>query len=377
MRFAPIPLVVFSLALVACGGGAAPPNGQGAAREEVRFPVEVEPVAARPVEYAVQAVGSVEAFERVEVTARVAGVVEQVRFQEGDLVDRSRVLAEIEPERHRLSAEAARAALARAGAEEEEARAGYERRLSVNERHPDLVRAEEVDAWRTQLATATAAVQQAKAALALAELNERDAYVRAPVAGVIQTRSVQTGQYVQPGAVLATLLQREPLLLRFDVPEIEAAPLEPGMAARFTVRAAEAAYTATITHVAAAAEASSRMVEVTARVDDPGRGELRPGAFAEVQVPIAGRGDAPVVPQTAIRPSEKGFLAFVVEDGRAVERVLTLGLRTPDGRVEVRSGLAPGEVLVVRGAEALRDGAAVREASGGQPAASQAAGGET
>jgi multidrug efflux pump subunit AcrA (membrane-fusion protein) len=66
-----------------------------------------------------------------------------------------------------------------------------------------------------------------------------------------------------------------------------------------------------------------------------------------------------VIPQTAIRPTDRGFLAFVVEDEVARERVLELGLRTADGRVEVRSGLAAGESLVVRGAEALRDGAKV------------------
>jgi membrane fusion protein, multidrug efflux system len=66
-----------------------------------------------------------------------------------------------------------------------------------------------------------------------------------------------------------------------------------------------------------------------------------------------------VIPQTAVRPSERGFLAYVVRGGVAQERVLTLGMRTVDGRVEVTSGVEPGEILVVRGAEALRDGAAV------------------
>ena len=78
-----------------------------------------------------------------------------------------------------------------------------------------------------------------------------------------------------------------------------------------------------------------------------------------------------MIPQTAVRPSERGFLAFVVEDGRARERVLALGLRTADGRVEVREGLKPGEQLVVRGAEALSDGATVRVAEGDKPGASR------
>jgi multidrug efflux system membrane fusion protein len=363
------------LALAAgCGRDAAPPAGGGRlAREAIRFPVEVAPVEARAVEYSIRAVGSVEAFEQVAVTARVAGVVERVRFQEGDAIGTETVLAEIEPERHRLSAEASRAALAKAEATEAEAVAGLERRQSVNQRNPDLVRAEEVDQWRTRLAAARAEVAQARAAADLAELNLRDAFVRAPAAGIVQTRDIETGRYVQPGTVLATLVRRDPLLLRFRVPESEAAPLGPGQEVRFRLRGehGDDSHRARISLVGAAADPRDRMVDVTARVDAPGRGELRPGAFAEIEIPVGAPRPSPVIPQTAIRPTDRGLLAFVVEDEVARERVLELGLRTADGRVEVRSGLAPGETLVVRGAEALRDGAKV--AVEGAPAAVPAA----
>jgi multidrug efflux pump subunit AcrA (membrane-fusion protein) len=82
--------------------------------------------------------------------------------------------------------------------------------------------------------------------------------------------------------------------------------------------------------------------------------------FAEVSVPVGGASEVPVVPQMAIRPTERGFVAFVIEGEVARERVLTLGMRTTDGRAEVRAGLQPGDLLVIRGAEALRDGVAVR-----------------
>ncbi len=372
-------LAVLALALTAGSGcskdSGANPAQAGGARPKVEFPVEIQTVAARPVEYAVRAVGSVEAFETVAVTARVAGVIERVRFAEGDTVTASQPLVEVEPQRYRLAVESARAALARAEAERREAQAGLERRESVNAQRPDLVKAEDVDAFRTQVAVASADVAERRSALELAELNLRDAFVRAPVAGVIQTRTAQTGQYVQPGAVLATLVRREPLLLRFQVPEQEAAPLAAGKRATFTVTGSDRAYVAELTHVAAQASQATRMVEVTGRIDDPQRAELRPGAFAEVTVPVGSAADSPVIPQTAVRPSERGFLAFVVEEGVARERVLELGLRTADGLVEVRAGLRPGETLVVRGAEALRDGAAVRVQETGiatPPAASSA-----
>jgi multidrug efflux system membrane fusion protein len=329
-------------------------------KKNISFPVEARPVESRRVEYTVNAVGSLDAFESVAVTARVAGAVERVLFSEGQVVGAGTALVEIEPERYRVAVEAAQSSLERARAETSEAEAGYARRQAANAKNPGLVRAEEVETWRTRVQTAAASVSQAQAGIAQARLNLRDAFVRAPVAGIIQTRTVQTGQYVQPGSVLATLVRRDPLLLRFQVPEQEATPLHPGLVARFTIAEEATPYSAQIKHVAAAASSASRMVDVTAYVINPNRPELRPGAFARVTIPIGATREAPVIPQTAIRPSERGFLAYVVKNDAAEQRVLTLGMRTADGQVEVRNGLAAGELLVVRGAEALRDGAPVK-----------------
>ncbi len=345
------------------GGGRGGPGGRG----PTQFPVEVAPVEVRDVEYVVNAVGSVEAFEVVQITARVAGVVERVGFTEGQEVKKGQVLAEIEPTRYSLAVQSAEAQLAKAEAARQEAQAGAERRAAVNAQRPGLLPQEEIASFETRARTAEAEASAAKAALAQAQLNLRDAYVKAPMDGVLQTRTVQTGQYVQPGFVLATLLRRDPLLVRFSVPEADVARLKPGMPARFTVRADGRTYQAKLTHVAAAADAQSRMVAVTAEASGPDAQQLRPGAFTTVTVPVGTQKDAPVVPQTSVRPSERGFLAFVVENGKARERVVELGLRTADGQVEVREGLKAGETLVVRGAEALKDGAAVRIAEGRNP----------
>jgi multidrug efflux system membrane fusion protein len=330
------------------------------ARKSMEFPVEVKPVESRRVEYTVTAVGSLDAFERVSVTARVAGAVERVNLREGQLVNPGQALVEIEPERYRLAVAAAEATLQKAGAAQGEAQAGYSRRQAASEKNPGLIRGEEIETWRTKVQSTAAEVSQAQAALAQAKLNLRDAFVRAPVAGIIQTRTVETGQYVQVGTVLATLVRRDPLLLRFQVPEQDATPVRSGMVVRFSIAEDATEYQARITHVAAAASQASRMVDVTANVVNSDRPELRPGAFARVTVPIGATREAPVIPQTAIRPSEKGFLAYTIEDGVARQRILTLGMRTADGQVEVKDGLAPGETLVIRGAEALRDGAKVK-----------------
>jgi multidrug efflux system membrane fusion protein len=350
------------------GGGPAGAGPRGG-RKPAKFPVEVAPVSARAVEYAVNAVGSIEAFEVVQVTARVPGAVERVRFSEGQKIGPGGVLVEVEPQRYKLEVEAARAALEKTKAAEADALAGVGRREKAVAATPGLIPSEEIESWRTRQRTAAADVAEKQAALAQAELNLRDAYVRAPVAGLIETRRVQTGQYVQPGTVLATLVRREPLLLRFSVPAPEAASLRAGLKARFTLREQNQSYEARITHVAQAADTTSRMVVITAEVLGNAKENLRPGAFAEVVIPVASPREAPTLPPTSVRPTERGFVAFVIENNVARERILTLGMRTADGAVEVRSGIKAGEIVVVRGAEALRDGAAVAVERQGPPRA--------
>jgi multidrug efflux system membrane fusion protein len=359
------------LLIPACAGkdGAAKAGApRGGARLAMQFPVETLSVQGRAVTYTLSAVGSVEAFEKVQVTARVAGAVEKVQFAEGSRVAAGQVLVEIEPQRYTLAVQSAQAAHSKAVAAKGDAEAGLKRRETVDQQNPGLIPGEEIETWRTKVLVAAAEMAQTGAALNQAELNLHDAYVRAPVPGAVQTRTVQTGQYVQPGVVLATLVRRDPLLLRFQATEQDAPRLQPGMKAFFKVRDRNRDYQAKIVHVAASADENTRMVAVTAEVVDPARDSLRAGSFAEVTVPVGSSRSLPVVPQTAIRPSEKGFLAFVVENGRAVERVLTPGMRTADGYIEVLSGLKPGELLVVRGAEALSDGVAVRVVPGQGPA---------
>lgn len=341
---------------VGCSRNNATKEQQARRPAEMVFPVEVRPVGPTRVEYRVTAVGSIEAFENVQVTARVAGVLERLHFKEGDDVKDGALLAEIEPQRFQLALSSAQAALGSVQAAKAEAERELERAQKLAAE--GLSTGAELNTWQTKLATAQAQESAARASVSLAALNLRDARLRAPLKGSIQTRSVQTGQYVQPGTVIATLIRRDPLLLRFKVTEAEAGRLALGMAAVFRVAGNSAEHHAKLTFVAGSAEPASRMVPVVAEIVNDAA--LRPGAFTEVTVPIGVNESALAVPETAIRPSERGFLAFVVEADVAHERILSLGLRTPDGLVEVVKGLTPGESLVIRGGEALKENAKVR-----------------
>jgi multidrug efflux system membrane fusion protein len=365
LRLFPISLV-FVITGITLFAGCSQPSEKSASkgkRSTMKFPVEVAKVATRGGDFVVNSVGSVEAFEIVQVTARVIGAIQKVRFKEGDIVKAGDTLAEIEPERFALAAKSAEAALAKAKATRREAEAGLARRIDIQGRNPGFVSSEELDNWQTQALSAAADSARAEADLELARLNQRDAYVPAPVSGAIQTRNIRTGDYVQTGTLIATMLRRDPLLLRFTVPDQDAQRLHPGLEVTFTVREETAEHRAKVTAVAESADPNTRMVEVTAEVIDPNRDQLRPGAFAQVTVLLGESRNLPVIPQLAIRPSEKGFLAYVVEDSVARERIVTLGLQSPDGYVEVKNGLKSGELIVIRGAEALSDGAAVKIAA--------------
>src|SRR5215212_10292528 len=112
-------VLVFPLVLAGCSKSEAKPEGGGpggAKKRDMAFPVEVKPVESRRVEYTVTAVGSLEAFERVAVTARVAGAVERVMFTEGAVVSKGQTMVEVEPERYRLAVSAAEATLQKARA---------------------------------------------------------------------------------------------------------------------------------------------------------------------------------------------------------------------------------------------------------------------
>ncbi len=359
-------LLGFSL-VGACSQKAAEPaaTGKRGAAKGIAFPVEVLEVTADPHTVDINAPGVVDAFEHVQITARVSGVIDKVTFVEGQDVKTGQVMAFIDSRRYSLSVSSAKAALEGAQAAQADAEASLNRRKGASEANPGVIAAEELETFQTKLRTAQASVDQAKESLKLAQLNLDDSNLKTPVAGTVQTRSVETGQYVQAGSVVATLLQRDPMLLHFNVTTAEAPRLKVGMPVTFTLKDSQQKYTAKITLVAGAADSESRLVPATAQIDTTAGHQffLRPGSFAQVQVLMPSTRAFPMIPQTAARPSERGFLAFVVTGDTAHEHTLELGLHTPEGMVEVKSGLAAGDVLVTRGVEALSDGSKVKVVS--------------
>jgi RND family efflux transporter MFP subunit len=329
---------------------------------KLQYPVQVAPIELRHVRYTVMAPGSIDAFQQVQITARVAGAVDRVAFTEGAAVKQGDVLVVIESERYDVAVGQAKAALVRAQAAEQAAEAELTRRQGAVTDHPGLVPGTEIATYQTAVATSRADVESATQSLRIAQINLRDSFVRAPFAGVVQSRTVQVGQYVQPGTVLATLLQRDPLLVRFPVTEQDAPRIKAGMTAQLNLRESARTYSAKIILVAEAADPTTRLVPVTAEVDDTEHKYwLRPGAFCEVNVPVGDARDAIVIPTISLQPTENGNIVYVVDEKNIAHPTqVALGMHTPEGGVEITRGLQVGALLVVRGFEPLTEGAPVK-----------------
>ncbi len=354
-------LAAFGL-LAGCKGK----EGVGAARRPGRsLAVVTASVVPRDVVYEARALGSLEPEELVRMTAEVSGVAREVLFHAGDHVAADEVLVRIDPERYRLEAARAEATHRKAIADWKRAESELERREALAK--ASLLSAEELNRARLETQRLAADAAAAKAALEIALQNQRRSEVRPPRSGTIDTRTVETGQFVEVGNVLATLVDPRRLRLRFKVSESESLKAREGQAVTFRVASlGDRSFTARVYHVGSVADPSTRQVEVLAWVENPG--VLRPGFFAEVTLDTGTHRGAVAIPEGAVQATERGFVVYVVADGKARERAVQIGLRTGDGSVEIVSGLAAGETIVTEGSDRLTDGIDV-EAVAGRPTA--------
>lgn len=346
-------------------------SGGGGKRAARSLPVRQATVETRDVVYEVEALGALEPVELGQITAEVSGAVKEVRFQAGDRVTPATVLARIDPDRYRLEAAKAAATHRKAVADWRRAEAELARREALA--RDRLVAEEELARARLEAERLAAEAASAEASFELARLAERRSEVRPPRSGEINTRSVDTGQFVSVGTVLATLVDLGRLRLRFKVSDLESLKAGDSPSVAFRVAAlGDREFTASVYHVGAVADPATRQVEVLAWVDNPG--ELRPGFFAEVTLATQRRANALVVPESAVQASERGFVVYTVEAGIARQRPVRIGLRTGDGAVEILSGLAAGERIVTEGSDRLADGIAVQAVEAGDPGTPPAAG---
>ena len=333
---------VATLGLLWGGCGEKPQTGGGGFSMPPTL-VETAIVAPQSVVDRFTAVGSIQAGERVTVAAEINGVVVRIPFREGDAITRGALIAQLDD--------------AQSAAEVKRAEAVLAQRRTTYERVKDVV--DQGAGAPQDLDDAAAALQVAEAEVELVRARFKKTRITAPFDGIVGTRRVSAGAFLQPGQGITELAQIATLRVYFSVPERYLGQLQRGSEVKVSTTAYPGyALRGRIDVVEPVLDVETRSVRVMAQLDNPGL-KFRPGMSADVAAVLRRRDNALTVPSEAVFASGSDAFVFVVKaDSSVTRQALELGTRLPDA-VEVIAGLEANAVVVKAGHQKLFEGAKV------------------
>lgn len=353
-----------AVALVACGKKAEAPKASAPA-----LTVTATPVAMTRLNRAVDASGTVSAWEEVPVGAETGGLIAKaVNVDEGAYVRQGQVLVLLNDDLLQAELRQQDASLASAQARLAQQTASLNRSRELEAK--GFLSQAALDTSLADHSAAVANVQSAQAARASAVERLKRATIVAPVSGVITSRSVVKGQIVSAGSELFRLVRDGQLEVDAQIPETELALVRPGMSAQ--VMAEEVgAVTGTVRIITPQVDAKTRLG--LARVTLPAGSGFRPGMFARASIKVDAA-PTPVVSQSSVvYRSGKAGVFIADAENRARFRPVQPGQRVGN-QVAILSGLEANDRVIVKGAGFLNDGDRVTiAAETAQPAAAQPA----
>jgi len=348
-----------------------------------RPPVSVAVATARQGDMPVYltGLGSVTAYNTVAVKSRVDGQLVNVAFHEGQHVQEGDLLAEVDPRPFQVQLEQAQGQLARDKAQLEDARLTLARFKQL--RAEKVVSQQEYDDQASRFNQFTGAIMADQATIDSAKLQLTYAHITAPISGRTGLRLVDVGNVVHANdqSPVVVITQQEPITAVFTIPEDELPPVIKKLRAgeQLPVEAYDRADQNQI--------ASGSLLSTDNQIDsntgtlrlkaifENTDGVLFPNQFVNVHLLLDVKRGTVIAPVAAIQRGARGSFTYVVKPDHTVEmRPVTLGAT---GRTEVAidSGLGAGEVVVVEGADKLRDGTPVQVRGGEHEGASPKPGG--
>jgi len=330
------PLILALLLVAACkkansagagpGGGGMPP-----------MPVEVSVAQRDTVVDAIAATGQIEAIQAIDLRPEVEGRIMDILVREGQEVEKGTPLFKVDDGE-------LKAQVARATADRDLARQALERTKQLIAQNASSA---------ADLERAEATARGADAQLDLLQLRLDRSVVRAPFGGVVGRRYVSQGDFVNSGSKLTALHSVNPQYAVLDVPERYADQLKRGQLVSFQVAALPGRnFSGEVVFVDPTVELPARTILIKAIVPNPRR-ELASGMFIEARLATSVRPNAIVVPEDAILPMQGATYVWLVKDGKADRRQVTLGVRTAGWAEIVGGGIEAGDQVVVGGLERL------------------------
>jgi membrane fusion protein (multidrug efflux system) len=333
-------LVGLLLLAAACGKSKAAGNGGGGPPP---MPVEVAVALRDTVVDAIAATGQIEAVQSIELRPEVEGRIEAFLVREGQEVGKGTPLFKVD------DAEL-KAQVARAEAERDLARRALERTKTLMAQNASSA---------SDLERAEATARSAEASYDLLQVRLDRTIVRAPFGGRVGRRTVSLGEYVNSQSKLISLQTMNPQYAVFDVPERYAQKLKRGQLVSFQVASIPGRnFSGEVIFVDPVVELPARTITIKATVPNPEH-QLSAGMFIEARLATDIRANAVIVPEDAVLPLQGATYVWVVKDGKADRRQVTLGVRTA-GWAEIQGGgVEAGDQVVVGGLERLFPGATV------------------
>jgi membrane fusion protein (multidrug efflux system) len=335
--------VIAALAL-ACGGcGDSAPEARVASVPTAAIPVITAPARIEPMGIEIEAVGTTQANESVEVTSKASNTVTAIRFQEGEVVERGQVLVEMDASEARANFAEAQAALARSKSQ-------YDRSRDLQSRQAMSV---------ADLEQVEASLKADEARVAAAQARLDDTVIRAAFSGRTGFRHVSVGSFVSQGSVITTLDDTSIIKLDFTVPETYLFVLRRGLPVKAAATGLpNRTFDGVVTNMDSRVDPVTRSVIVRAELSNE-EGLLRQGMFMTVTLESDVEPTL-LVPEEALVPERGHAYVFVVKDNAVERREVRTGKRRP-GFVEIVSGVAELEHVVVDGTQNVRHGSVVQE----------------
>ncbi len=286
--------------------------------------------------------GSIEADEQVAIRSEISGIVESINFQEGSFVTKGQVLFKIND--IELRAQLAQAKTREALSSENERRA----RLLLQK---EAISQEEYDIASADFRTAKSQSQLISAQIAKTA-------VKAPFSGKIGLRNISPGTYVTPTVLVANLVNISKLKITFSVPEKYATQIRPNSILNFTVANSSENYNAKVYAIEPGIDVNTRTLQIRALADNS-NGNLLPGTFANIDLPLDIIKDAIIIPSQTIVPVQNGKKVYVYKNGEAKEIMVESAART-ENSVLILKGLKIGDTLITSGVMSLKDKTTVK-----------------
>ena len=337
---APLLLAVAFAASVGCAKPGGSPAQAAPSPEPIR--VTSAPVEQRTLPRILAVTGALVADETADVAAERDGRVARVLVERGSFVEKGAVLAELDDREAKATLEQAKANLAWARAEV--ARYAELRQKQVVAKAEDQRKGIDLDL--------------AQASLTLAEKAYQDCTIRAPFAGLVTEKKVSEGAFVKRGLPVAGLVKIEPLRAELSIPESAVGAVKAGQVVRLAVQTfPDRTFEGRIAYIGPSLRSEARTLVVEARVPNAGR-LLKPGLFVTADIELPTTVPTILAPRAAVVTDAGVSRAFVLGPDRVSERLVSIGGPRGD-LVEVRSGLAAGERVVLSPDRRLTDGLAV------------------